>query len=106
MPRNANLVGPNVIKLRHQHGWTQDQLVSKLNLLGYYFTRDIVANIESRRSVVSDVQIRALAEAFGVDEGALFPAKRQAGQTMWLVDQLTDRQRRRHTSGTPSADGQ
>lgn len=95
MSRNANLVGPCVIKLRHQRGWTQEQLVSKLNLIGHYITRDIIANIESRRSVVSDVQIHALAEVFGVEVGELFPPKRRANQTMWLVDQLSERQRRR-----------
>jgi hypothetical protein len=47
----ANLIGPNVIKFRHLRDWTQEQLVSKLQLAGLYITRDILANIELRRVV-------------------------------------------------------
>jgi transcriptional regulator with XRE-family HTH domain len=94
MLRNANLIGLHVIKFRQQRGWTQEGLVSKLQLAGCYITRDILANIELRRSTVTDVHIRAFAEVFGVAEGDLFPPKRQGLQTMWQVDQLTDRRRR------------
>ena len=95
MLRNANLIGPNVIKLRHSKGWTQEVLVSKLQLVGFYITRDVLVNIELRRSTVTDVHIRAFADVFGVTEGDLFPPKRPGNQTMWLVDQLTARRRRR-----------
>jgi len=95
MLRNANLIGPNVIKLRHAKGWTQEELVSKLQLMGCYITRDVLVNIELRRSTVTDVLIRAFADVFGVTEGDLFPPKRPGNQTMWLVDQLTARRRRR-----------
>lgn len=106
MPRNLNLIGPTVIKFRVQRGWTQEQLVSKVNLRGCYMTRDILANIELRRSSVTDIQIRVLAEIFGVSESDLFPPRKsQACQTMWLVDQLTDRQRRRRSSNRPPSAG-
>ena len=95
MRRKANLIGPNVIKFRHQRRWTQDQLVSKLQLIGCYITRDVLANIELQRSIVTDIHIRAFADVFGVTEGDLFPPKRPGNQTMWLVDQLTARRRRR-----------
>jgi len=91
----ANLIGPNVIKFRHLRDWTQDQLVSKLQLAGLYITRDILANIELRRSAVTDIQIQALAEVFGITIPDLFPPKQPGAQTMWRVDQLTDRCRRR-----------
>ena len=95
MLRNANLIGPNVIKFRHERGWTQEVLVSKLQLMGCYITRDVLVNIELRRSTVTDVLTRAFADVFGVTEGDLFPPKRPGNQTMWLVDQLTARRRRR-----------
>ena len=106
MRRKANLIGPNVIKFRYQRRWTQDQLVSKLQLVGCYITRDVLANIELQRSIVTDIHIRAFADVFGVAEGDLFPPKRQGVQTMWLVDQLTDRRRRRRQSANgPPPDG-
>jgi transcriptional regulator with XRE-family HTH domain len=98
MQRKANLIGQNVAKFRYQRNWTQEELVAKLQLLGCYMTRDILANIETQRRIVTDTQVRFFAEVFGVAEGDLFPPKRQANQTMWLVDQLTDRQRHRRQS--------
>jgi len=95
MLRNANLIGLMVIKFRHERGWTQEVLVSKLQLRGCYITRDVLANIELRRSTVTDFHIRVFAEVFGVTESDLFPPKRPGNQTMLLVDQLTARRRRR-----------
>jgi transcriptional regulator with XRE-family HTH domain len=103
MLRNANLIGPNVIKFRYQKGWTQEMLASKLQLRGCYITRDVLANIELRRSAVTDFQIRAFAEVFGVAESDLFPPKHSGSQTMWRVDQLTV-QRRRSGNGSLSDD--
>ena len=95
MRRIANIIGPNVIKFRHERNWTQEVLVSKLQLVGCYITRDVLVNIELQRSVATDFHIRALAEVFGVNEADMFPPKRQGAQTMWLVDQLSARRRRR-----------
>jgi transcriptional regulator with XRE-family HTH domain len=101
MRRRANIIGPTVIKFRHQRGWTQEVLVSKLQLVGCYITRDVLANIELQRSIVTDLHLRAFAEVFGVTEGDLFPPKRQGVQTMWLVDQLTARRRRSGNGSLP-----
>ena len=73
MRNNANIVGPYVVKFRHQVGWTQDVLAAKMQLLGCCMTRDILANIETRRSLVTDIRIAIFAEAFGVAVGDLFP---------------------------------
>lgn len=75
MRNNANIVGQNVVKFRHRAGWTQDELAAKIQLLGCYMTRDIIANIETRRSPVTDKRIAMLAEVFGVAVGDLFPSK-------------------------------
>jgi hypothetical protein len=101
MRRRANIIGPTVIKLRHQRAWTQEMLVSKLQLVGCYITRDVLANIELQRSIVTDLHLRAFAEVFGVAEGVLFPPKRQEIQTMWLVDQLSARRRRSGNGSLP-----
>src|ERR1051325_9962325 len=67
-----NIIGSIVGRLRYERGWTQEQLVARIQLAGRYMTRDIVTNIENRRSAVTDVQIAALADAFGVHAGDLF----------------------------------
>jgi transcriptional regulator with XRE-family HTH domain len=77
MHHDANVIGQNVAKFRYQRRWTQDELVGKLQLIGCYMTRDILANIETQRCVVTDKQIEFFAEVFGVKEGELFPAKRR-----------------------------
>ena len=76
MYRDENVIGQNIAKFRYQRGWTQDELVGKLQLLGRYMTRDILANIETKRSVVTDKQIEYFAEVFGVKAGDFFPEKR------------------------------
>ena len=73
MLKNANVVGQNVVKFRHQAGWKQDVLAAKMQLLGCYMTREIIANIETRRSSVTDKQIVILAEVFSVEIGRVFP---------------------------------
>ena len=73
MLKNANVIGQNVVKFRHRAGWTQDDLVAKMQLLGCCMTRDILANIETRRSPVTDKRIMLFAEVLGVEIGCLFP---------------------------------
>ena len=88
MLRKANVIGQNVAKFRYQRNWTQEELVAKLQLLGCYMTRDILANIETQRRIVTDIQVRFFAEAFGISLAELFPVKRRGDtQTMWLADQ-------------------
>lgn len=86
MHRDANVIGKNVAKFRYQRGWTQDELVGKLQLLGCYMTRDILANIETQRSIVTDKQIEYFAEVFGVNEGSMFPEKRKASRRLAGLD--------------------
>ena len=76
--QNANVVGRNVAKFRYQNGWVQDELVAKIQRLGFYITRDILANIETLRSSVTDKQIVIFAEVFGVPVGDLFPPKQKS----------------------------
>ena len=75
MRQNANVIGRNVARFRYQNGWSQDKLVAKIQLLGFYITRDILANIETLRTIVTDKQIVIFAEVFGVPVGDLFPPK-------------------------------
>jgi transcriptional regulator with XRE-family HTH domain len=97
MYRDENVIGQNIAKFRYQRGWTQDELVGKLQLLGRYMTRDILANIETKRCVVTDKQIEYFAEVFGVKAGDFFPEKRRlGGRTLGLDVKIVTRRRRRH----------
>jgi transcriptional regulator with XRE-family HTH domain len=92
MRHDDNVTGKNVAKFRYQRGWTQDELVGKLQLLGCYMTRDILANIETQRCIVKDKQIEYFAEIFGVKEGSLFPEKRRfSGRVVGLDMKIVTR---------------
>lgn len=75
MLRDANVIGRTVARFRYQKGWTQEILAAKIQLLGCYMTRAIIANIESRRSTVTDKQIEFFTEVFAVEVGELFPQR-------------------------------
>jgi len=65
LPRN--IVGPVVRELREKQGLTQGDLVTKLNLLGWDVSRDIVARIEGQVRWVSDFELVKLAAGLGID---------------------------------------
>ncbi|HPV81470.1 MAG TPA: helix-turn-helix domain-containing protein [Nitrospira sp.] len=67
-----NLIGRNVSRLRYQRAWTQDQLVAKLQIVGCDITRDILASIETLRSIATDKHVWFLAVVFDVDLRELF----------------------------------
>ena len=56
MQHDANLIGRKIARLRYQKGWTQDTLVAKLQILQCNITRDILASIEVRHSVATDMR--------------------------------------------------
>lgn len=77
MPKDANVIGRNVAFLRNQRGWSQNDLVTQLHLLGdINMTREKIANIETLRCIADSKQIEFFAEVFGVKEQDLFPQKR------------------------------
>ena len=107
MRRDRNVIGPNVAKFRYQRNLTQDDLVGKLQLLGCYMTRNMLASIETQRCPVTDKQIEFFAHVLGVKEGDLFPTKRHfSGQVVGLDTEIRTRRRsprRRRRSRVPLA---
>ena len=95
MPQNSNVVGRNVSRERFQRGWTQDELATKMQLLGCPMTRDILASIETRRCIVTDKQIEFFAEVFGIQIQQLFPAVRHFVGKPPEVHENKDRRRRK-----------
>jgi transcriptional regulator with XRE-family HTH domain len=76
MQYNLNVVGQNIAKFRQQRDWTHKELAAKLRLLGCSITRQILANIEARRCVVTDAQIAFFAEVFSIPINDLFSLSR------------------------------
>lgn len=72
MVREGNIVGTTIAKFRYQRGWRQDDLVAKMQISGFDITRDILANIETRRSPVTDRLIVGFCRVFGVGVEDLF----------------------------------
>jgi transcriptional regulator with XRE-family HTH domain len=68
-----NIIGPVVIRLRQERRWSQEVLAARLQCQEDDISRDVLANIESGRTQVTDKHIRALQKAFGVPVVQLFP---------------------------------
>jgi transcriptional regulator with XRE-family HTH domain len=73
-----NIIGKNVKAIREQKGWTQEDLVTKCNLIHWEISRSTIAKIESNVRRVTDIDVQKLALAFDVDESVLFeePSKK------------------------------
>jgi transcriptional regulator with XRE-family HTH domain len=67
-----NFIGRNISRLRYQRARTQDQLVAKLQILGCDISRDILASVETLRSIATDKQVWFLAVVFDVEPQDLF----------------------------------
>jgi transcriptional regulator with XRE-family HTH domain len=70
----SNVIGPSIAKLRNERKWTQEMLAAKLQIQGCDITRDVIANIESRRSPVTDKQILHFMRVFQVPLTEIFPS--------------------------------
>ena len=68
-----NIIGPVVIRLRQERRWSQEVLAARLQCQEDDISRDVLANIESGRTQVTDKHIQALQKAFGVPVVQLFP---------------------------------
>ena len=69
MPRKkypANVVGPQVRKVRVRLGLTQEQLAAQCQLAGLDISRSTLGQIEARLRYVSDEELIVLASLLGV----------------------------------------
>ncbi len=70
--------------------------MAKLQLLGCYMTRSILANIESRRSIVTDIQVVFFVHIFQIAMEELFPDRgRLDGHIVGLDHPIVTRKRHR-----------
>ncbi|WP_074042298.1 helix-turn-helix domain-containing protein [Desnuesiella massiliensis] len=67
-----NITGKRIKKLRRYKKVTQLQLAARLNLLGIDFDQTTISKIENQTRVLLDYEIKAIAQALGVDINDLF----------------------------------
>ena len=69
---HANIIGPQIRKLRYARGWSQAKLAVQLQLKGLDMARDALAHIENQTHGVRDRDIPYFASALGVKVCDLF----------------------------------
>jgi transcriptional regulator with XRE-family HTH domain len=77
MEAPRNIVGPQVIAIRSQLGWSQSKLASVCQLQGWDVSRGVIARIEGQVKWVCDTELLSLAKALKVSVPELFPKKTQ-----------------------------
>ncbi len=68
------MIRQQVIRLRRRHGWSQEQLAVKLQLVGWHnATRSTVSKIEGGLLCISDYDLLFIAAALRAHFADLFP---------------------------------
>lgn len=75
MEAPRNIVGPQVIAIRNQLGWSQSKLAAVCQLQGWDVSRGVIARIEGQVKWVCDTELLSLAKALKVAVPELFPKK-------------------------------
>jgi transcriptional regulator with XRE-family HTH domain len=71
----ANVVGPQIKKLRNKLRLTQEQLATRCQLAGLDISRGTLSHIEARLRCVTDKELFLLASVFKVSTDDLYPAE-------------------------------
>jgi transcriptional regulator with XRE-family HTH domain len=61
-----NLISERLIELRKEHNLSQRDLSRKLQLAGYDMDKNVITRIETDKRYVTDIELKALSEVFGV----------------------------------------
>jgi transcriptional regulator with XRE-family HTH domain len=69
----ANVVGPQVQKLRYELGLTQEKLAARCQLAGLDISRATLAQIETRLRCVTDLELFLLARVLKATTDSLSP---------------------------------
>jgi DNA-binding XRE family transcriptional regulator len=73
----ANIIGPQLRRLRNEAGWTQEEFAARCQLGGYDVSRGTISQIEARLRCVKDDEVALLAKILGVPHGQLFPKQKK-----------------------------
>lgn len=72
-----NLISQRLIELRGKHGLSQRDLAQKLQLAGYDMDKNVITRIETNKRYVTDLELKALSEVFGVTYDYLIDGKEE-----------------------------
>ena len=70
-----NLISQRLIALRKEQGLSQRDLAQKLQLAGYDMDRNVITRIETNQRYVTDIELKALAEALDTTDSFLIDGK-------------------------------
>lgn len=70
-----NLINHRLKEIRTARGLSQRELAAKLKELGYKMDRNVIYRIENDERYVTDVEVKAFVEVFGVDYAYLIEGK-------------------------------
>jgi len=73
-----NLTGQRIQTFRRNRKWSQSKLAGVIRTLGAPMTREIIANLETRRTRVKDYDLVLVAKALQIPMDSLFPAEARA----------------------------
>lgn len=65
-------IGSRIQAVRYSCGFTQDQVIAKLNLMGVPISKSTYAKLETNRMNIKVSELVALAIIFGTDVGDFF----------------------------------
>lgn len=72
---NQNEVGANITRLRNEKGWTQSDLLIKLDLMGIHLSARRMSELEGQHREIRGVELKAFAEIFGVTIDQLYKSE-------------------------------
>lgn len=61
-----NVIASRLVKLRNQCGYSQRELADKLQLADFNVDKNLITRIETNSRYVSDFEIKAFSEFFGI----------------------------------------
>ena len=73
LARIRNLTGQQIRALRRNRKWSQSKLAGVIRTMGAPMTREIIANLETRRTRVKDYDLVLIAKALQIPMDSLFP---------------------------------
>lgn len=62
-----NLISNRLKALRKEHGMSQRDLATRLQLKGYDMDKNVVTRIETNKRYVTDIELTALCEVLDID---------------------------------------
>ncbi len=78
LARIRNLTGQQIRAFRRNRKWSQSKLAGVIRTMGAPMTREIIANLEMRRTRVKDYDLVLVARALQIPMDSLFPGEARA----------------------------